>query len=319
MDLNNLIAPVLSLGGLGIIFGALLGYASKKFAVEVDPRVPQVRDALPGANCGGCGFAGCDAYADAVVNAGASPSGCPVGGAACASKIAEIMGVTVDTSEPKKAYVKCQGTCNNAKEKYEYYGAMTCVDAANIPGAGSKQCSYGCMGLGSCTQVCLFDAITIEGGIAVIDEEKCTGCGACVDICPKAVIELTPMSKKVRIACNSHDKGISVKNSCAVGCISCGLCARNCPVEAIEMVDNLPVINYDKCVQCGICVKKCPTKAIANLKKDQKVAPKAKPVAEAKPATEVKEATKPVAKVKETKDDTKPAAEVKEAKKTEDK
>lgn len=309
MDLNNLIYPVLSLGGLGIVFGALLGYASKKFAVEVDPRVPQVRDALPGANCGGCGFAGCDAYADAVVNGGAAPDKCPVGGATSSSKIAEIMGVTVDTSEPKKAYVKCQGTCNNAKEKYEYYGAMTCVDAANIPGAGSKECTYGCMGLGSCVQVCMFDAIHIKDGIAVVDEEACTGCGACVDICPKSVIELTPVSKKVRISCNSHDKGIAVKNACAVGCLSCGLCVRNCPVEAITMVDNLPVIDYDKCVQCGVCVGKCPTKAIANLKKDKKVAPpKAKPVAEEKKATEAKEAT-----------DTKPVSQVKEENKTEDK
>lgn len=262
---SSILYPVLSLGGLGILFGVLLGYASKKFAVEVDERVPMVRSALPGANCGGCGFAGCDAYADAVVNAGAKPNGCPVGGATSAAKIAEIMGVTVDTSEPKKAYVKCQGTCDKAKEKYEYYGAMTCVDAANIPGAGSKSCTFGCMGLGSCVQVCAFDAIHVVNGIAVVDEDACTGCGACVNICPKTVIELTPVSKKVRISCNSHEKGLEVKNACSVGCISCGLCVRNCPSEAITMVNNLPVIDYDKCTQCGVCVGKCPTKAIANL------------------------------------------------------
>lgn len=265
MEMNSLVFPVLSLGGLGVVFGLLLGYASKKFAVEVDERVPLVREALPGANCGGCGFAGCDAYADAVVNEGAAANKCPVGGAACSAKIAEIMGVTVDSSEPKKAYVKCQGSCGKAKEKYEYYGATSCIDAANAPGGGSKSCTYGCLGLGSCVGVCAFDAIHVVDGIAVVDEEACVACGACINICPKSVIELAPMSKKVRIACNSHDKGLEVKNVCSTGCISCGLCVRNCPSEAITMVNNLPVIDYDKCTQCAVCVAKCPTKAIANL------------------------------------------------------
>src|SRR3712207_4280818 len=226
-----------------------------------------VREALPGANCGGCGFAGCDAYADAVVNGGAAPNRCPVGGAAAAAKIAEVMGVKVDESEPKKAFVKCQGTCSNAKEKYEYFGSMTCIDAANAPGAGSKECSFGCLGLGSCVEACMFDAIHIKDGIAVVDEEACVGCGACVSTCPKSVIDLIPVSKNVRISFNLHDKGLEVKNACATGCISCGMCARNCPKEAITMENNLPVINYENCVSCGICANKCPTHAIVNLRK----------------------------------------------------
>ncbi|GAA0721968.1 Fe-S cluster domain-containing protein [Clostridium malenominatum] len=261
----DLLYPVLSLGGLGVVFGLLLGYASKKFAVEVDPRIPLVRAALPGANCGGCGFAGCDAFADAVVNGAAKVDGCPVGGAGCAAQVAEIMGITADTSEPKKAYVKCNGNCNSAKEKYQYYGAMTCIDAANIPGEGSKQCTYGCLGLGTCVAACPFNAIEIVDGVAVIDEETCTGCTQCVAVCPKSVIEMTPVSKKVRVACNSREKGLAVKNACSVGCIACTICVKNCPEQAITMIGDLATIDYDKCTQCNICVTKCPTKAIVNL------------------------------------------------------
>ncbi|WP_373899603.1 RnfABCDGE type electron transport complex subunit B [Haloimpatiens sp. FM7315] len=260
--MKSIIFPTLSLGGLGILFGVVLGYASKKFHVDVDERVPKIKDCLPGANCGGCGYAGCDAYAQAVVDGLAKPNCCSVGGETAAKTIGEIMGLTVDASEPLKAFVKCNGNCDSAKRKGLYYGNMTCAEAVIIPGGGVKACSFGCLGLGSCVEACKFNAITIENGIAKVDILKCTGCGACVKACPKNLIELKPNSETIRVYCNSKEKLKEVKDVCNSGCISCGQCVRNCPSGAIEMVNNLPVINKEKCTLCMTCVEKCPTKVI---------------------------------------------------------
>lgn len=265
MEVTNILFPVISLGGLGLIFGVLLGYASKKFAVEVDERVPRVREVLPGVNCGGCGYAGCDAYAQAVVDGAAPPNACSVGGAPVAEQIGSVLGITVNAADPMVAFVKCKGDCSSAKEKYQYYGVMDCRQAAVAPGSGSKACSFGCLGLGSCVTACNFDSIQIKDGIAIINQNTCTGCSACIQICPKNVIDLVPASKSVRIACNSNDKGKSVKDSCSAGCIGCTICAKNCPEGAITMVKDLPVIDFNKCTQCKVCVAKCPTKAIVDL------------------------------------------------------
>ncbi|NLJ89163.1 MAG: RnfABCDGE type electron transport complex subunit B [Epulopiscium sp.] len=262
MDITSIVYPIVSIGGLGILFGAGLGYASKKFAVEVDERIPKVRDLLPGANCGGCGFAGCDAFATAVVEEGVDICSCPVNSDESAGKIAALLGVDPSCSIKRVALVKCKGTCSNSQNKYDYYGIMDCNDAAAIPGGGAKACSYGCLGLGSCKKVCPFDAIRIEDGIAVIDEDKCTACGNCVDACPKAVIELVPKQNKVRVLCNSNDKGKEVKEACSVGCIGCKLCVKSCEYDAIDFEDNLAHINYEKCSHCMACVEKCPTKII---------------------------------------------------------
>lgn len=264
--MTDILYPILSLGGLGLLFGLVLGYASKKFAVPVDPKVPLIRECLPGANCGGCGFAGCDAYAEAVASGAAAPNCCPIGGAPAAAKIGEVLGVTVDASEPKMAYVKCQGTCEKAKDNYKYYGLEDCQQAMNVPGAGAKSCSYGCLGYGSCVKACQFDAIDIVDGIAKVNKDNCVACGACVTACPKGIIELVPQKQKVFVTCNSKDKGLDVKGSCSVGCIGCTLCVKACPKEAITMVNNLSVIDYSKCVNCGLCEKKCPTKAILNFR-----------------------------------------------------
>ncbi|WP_058485502.1 RnfABCDGE type electron transport complex subunit B [Defluviitalea phaphyphila] len=273
MDITSIIYPVISIGGLGLLFGTGLGYASKKFAVEVDERIPQVRDLLPGANCGGCGFAGCDAFAKAVVEGKVTPEGCPVNNSESIEKIASLMGLKVEQGEKKVAVVKCNGTCENSKNKYEYYGITDCRDAALIPGGGAKSCSYGCLGLGTCKKVCPFGAIEIENGIAVINEDKCTACGNCVDACPKAVIELVPIKNRVRVLCNSQDKGKDVKQSCSVGCIGCRMCVKACEYDAIDFNNNLAHIKYDKCTQCMACVKKCPTKAIQGqlLSKDDNI------------------------------------------------
>ncbi len=265
MEFSSLLFPVLSLGGLGLVFGVLLGYASKKFEVEVDPLIPLVREALPGANCGGCGFAGCDAYAQAVVEKTAPANACSVGGASTALKLGEILGISVDAQEKKIAFVKCNGDCASSKNKYNYTEKLDCLEASRLPGEGAKSCTYGCLGLGSCVKVCEFGALSVVNGIAVVDEDKCTSCGACVNICPKNLIEIVPESKRVRVSCNSIDKGKDVRENCSVGCIGCRLCEKNCDYGAVTINDNLAHVDYDKCTLCGSCVTKCPTKAIKGL------------------------------------------------------
>jgi electron transport complex protein RnfB len=260
---GELLTPVFWLGILGLLFGGGLAYASKVFAVEVDPKAPLLKDALPGANCGGCGYPGCDAFAVALAAGEAPVNGCPVGGAETAEKVADILGASAEAGERMIARVICNGTFDNAKERSKYYGVMDCREA-NIASGGSKGCQYGCMGLGTCERVCPFDAIHVkETGVAVVDPEKCTACGKCIDACPKMVITLVPASKGVHIDCNSKDKGKDVKASCSVGCIGCQICVKNCPEKTISFANNLAKIEYEGCTECQICVQKCPTKAIS--------------------------------------------------------
>ncbi|WP_291633825.1 RnfABCDGE type electron transport complex subunit B [Clostridium sp.] len=263
--MNNLIYPVLAIGGMGLIFGIVLGYANKKFHVPVDPKIPLVREALPSANCGACGFPGCDAYATNVVEGGALLNLCSVGGSSVAEKLGEIMGVSVETSDPQVAFVKCKGTCTVAKEKYVYDGIQDCRQAVIAPGGGSKACSDGCLGLASCVRACEFNALHIIDGVAVVYNDNCVACGACIAVCPKNLIEFVPASQPVLIECNSKSKGKSVKDNCKVGCIACQMCVKVCPSQAITMVSNLAVIDFEKCTQCGLCATKCPTKAIKPL------------------------------------------------------
>lgn len=248
---------------LGILIGILLGVAAKVFAVETDDRVTQVRESLPGNNCGGCGYPGCDGLAEAIVAGEAEINACPVGGAVVAAKIAEIMGVEgADDAGRQVAYVKCAGTCDRAKNQYEYIGEHDCREAAVVPGHGEKACSYGCMGLGSCVKECPFDAIHIKNGIAEVDREKCVACGRCVAICPNHVIELIPYESSYMVQCNSHDKGKDVMKVCEIGCIGCGICVKQCEYDAIALENNLAKIDGNKCQGCGKCAEKCPKKVI---------------------------------------------------------
>lgn len=248
---------------LGILIGILLGVAGKLFAVETDERVLGVRENLPGNNCGGCGYAGCDALAEAIVKGEAEVSACPVGGATVAEKIAEIMGVDASADSGRQvAYVKCAGTCDLAKNKYNYVGDMDCREAAMVPGRGDKACSYGCLGLGSCVKECPFDAIHIKNGIAEVDKEKCMACGKCVAICPNHVIDMIPYESAYMVQCNSNDKGKEVMQLCQTGCIGCGICVKQCEYGAITMENNLAKIDGSKCQGCGKCAEKCPKKVI---------------------------------------------------------
>lgn len=264
--MNQIICAVLIVGITGLIFGAILALASVIFAVKKDERIDKISEVLPGANCGACGYAGCSGYADAIVNNGAEVNLCSVGKAPVSQKIAEIMGTDAGDVIEMTAKVLCGGTCRNAEEKYIYEGTQDCRVAVRLAG-GNKVCTYGCLGLGTCATVCDFGAISVVDGVAVVDEEKCTGCGKCKKICPKKVIELVPKTPKACVLCNNKDKGALVNKYCSVGCIGCKICEKNCPVEAISVIDNLAVIDYDKCTGCGICAEKCPKKVIS-IKKE---------------------------------------------------
>lgn len=259
--MDGIIIAGLIVGGTGLVIGILLGIAGKFFAVPVNEKELLVREALPGNNCGGCGYAGCDGYAAAVVNGEAAPNLCPVGGAKVAEELGKILGIEVSV-EKKIAYVKCSGTCDIAPDKYEYHGSKSCVEAMSVTGFGPKKCSYGCMGLGSCVNVCEFEAISVVNGIAVVDPEKCTACGKCAKVCPKHLIDIVPYESKYHVSCNNKDKGKDVKAVCSAGCIGCGICAKNCQFDAVSVTDNLATIDYVKCKNCGVCANKCPVKII---------------------------------------------------------
>lgn len=258
----EIIYPALTLGGFGMLFGVLLGYASKKFEVQVDPKITEIRGVLPGANCAGCGYTGCDAYARAVFEEGADPTLCSVGGPKVAKEIGAILGVSVKAKEKMAAFVKCNGGCSKSKNKPQFEGAKNCQEAFAMMNDETTGCKYGCFGLGSCFTACKFGAIIIEDGVARVDEEKCTNCKACIKACPQNLIESVPVAKQVRVRCNSLDAGKIVRQNCSVGCIACKICEKNCEYDAIHVNDNLAAIDYEKCTQCNVCATKCPTKAI---------------------------------------------------------
>ena len=253
---------VLSLTLMGAAFGLALALAARKFAVKRDERVDMIEDLLPGANCGGCGYAGCLGFARALVSGDTDPHQCAPGGVETASRIAEILGLEAVEKTPQVAVVGCQGG-ERVKQTVFYSGVSSCKAMALL-GENIRECRYGCIGLGTCAEACPFDAIEMVGGLAVVNDASCTGCGRCVEICPKGIIYLVPKPKKVRVTCSSRDKGKAVKSICEVGCIGCGVCAKNCPVECIEIKDNLAHIDHDKCINCGICAAKCPTKSIVD-------------------------------------------------------
>jgi RnfABCDGE-type electron transport complex B subunit len=246
---------------LAMAIGVLLGVAKEKFKVERNPLIDRVRVALPGVNCGACGYAGCDAYAVAVAEKGAALSLCTSGGQACASAIGAVMGKDVKV-EDQVTFLRCQGTREFAKVKGSYSGMETCR-GSKLATNGIKLCSWGCMGFGDCVKVCLFDALSIgPGGIPVVDYSKCTGCGMCEKECPQGLFAMVPKSRSGAIPLCSNRAAVkqTVGKACKVGCIKCELCVKACVKGAIKMADGLPVVDYGICDSCGECVKKCPTK-----------------------------------------------------------
>lgn len=263
----EIIIAALVLGVMGLVFGLVLTGTSKVFAVPSNPQRDAVREALPGANCGGCGFPGCDGCADAIASGKAPADACPVSSPEARAKIAAIMGVEVaDASNRKVARVLCQGDCEKARQKFDYKGIEDCNAACTI-NDGYKSCKFACMGLGTCAKVCPFGAISIDPvrKLPVVDEEKCAACGKCVAACPKNVLTLASQKNEVARLCRNTDKLKAVMDVCKTGCLGCAKCAKACKFEAITMVNNLPVIDYDKCRGCRMCAEACPTGAMQSI------------------------------------------------------
>lgn len=271
--MNFILTSVIALGAIALISSVVLYLVSKKFAVNEDPRIGTVSELLPGANCGGCGFAGCSGMACALV-AGAGNGSieglrCPVGGDEVMEKIADALGMAASSSEPLVAVVRCNGTCDNRPRIAEYDGLHTCA-AVNSTSAGETECGYGCLGCGDCVSACQFDAIHMnpETCLPEVDEEKCTSCGACVKACPRNIIELRkkgPNGHRVYVQCVNKDKGAVAKKACSVACIGCGKCEKVCQSDAITIENNLSYIDFNKCSVCTKCVDECPTGAIVKI------------------------------------------------------
>ena len=262
-----LLSTILTLSLLGILAAVVLYFVAQKFKVEEDPRIDEVEKMLPGANCGGCGFAGCRGMADALVkNDDISALFCPVGGGDTMKGIAAYLGKAAPEKEPMVATVRCGGVCDKRPRTNTFDGAKSCAVASSLY-VGETACAYGCLGYGDCVAACAFDAIHInpETGIAEVDAEKCTACGACVKACPKKIIELRkkwPKGRAVYVGCVSKDKGAVVMKACKAGCIGCGKCEKVCAFGAITIENNLAYIDSQKCKLCRKCVNECPTGAI---------------------------------------------------------
>lgn len=264
--MTEILIALAILGGMGLIFGLILAIASKVFYVQTDPRLEQLNEALPGANCGGCGYAGCSGYADAVLRGEAPIGKCVSGGDECAQKMAEIMGVKAEKVARRVALVRCsgykgvdsEGKATGAKLKGDYEGIQDCLAATKVAGRGPLICKFGCLGFGNCTKVCQYDAIHIVDGVAKVDDEKCVGCMSCAAVCPRSLIVPVEYGKHVVIACASKAKGAVTIRGCTAGCIGCGLCQKICPHDAIHVEQNLATIDYSKCTSCGLCATVCP-------------------------------------------------------------
>lgn len=265
-----ILIAVISLGVIGAIGAIILYLASKKFEVYEDPRIAQVQEILPAANCGGCGYPGCSGFATACVNSD-SLDGlfCPVGGSEVMGKVAGILGKEASSADATVAVVRCNGTCEARPKINQYDGVKSCAVASSLYG-GETGCSFGCHGYGDCVTVCNFDAIFINPvtGIAEVIEDKCTSCGACVKACPKNLIELRkkgPKSRRIFVSCMNKDKGVIAKKACTNACIGCSLCFKECAFDAIKIENNLAYIDHKKCRLCRKCVDVCPTNAIHEL------------------------------------------------------
>lgn len=271
--MNFILIAVIVLGAIALVSAVVLYITSKRFAVYEDPRLETITEALPGANCGGCGFPGCGGMADALVKGADTGSieglFCPVGGQKVMENVADLLGMTVEKTDPMVAVVRCNGTCENRPRIAEYNGLRTCA-AIHATGAGETACGFGCLGCGDCVSACQFEAIHMnpETGLPEVDDEKCTACGACVKACPRSIIELRkkgPKNRRIYVQCVNKDKGPAAMKACKVSCIACGKCFKACKFDAITIENNLSYIDYNKCRMCRKCVNECPTHAITAL------------------------------------------------------
>lgn len=303
---------------LGVLLAAVLFLVAQKFRVEEDPRIDQIEKLMPGANCGGCGFAGCRAFADSCVKAGNLDNNfCPVGGNETMKQVAAVLGCVAVEQAPRVAVIRCNGSCANRPKTNEYDGLDSCRVKSALY-SGDTGCAFGCLGCGDCASVCESDALHMnpETGLPEVDEQKCTACGKCVKACPKGIIELRnkgPRGMRLFVSCVNRDKGPSVKKACAAACIGCGICAKTCTHDAIAVENNVAYIDFAKCKLCRECEAMCPTGAIHGVgfpKPLDKDAVKARVQERARKAKEAEAAAKAAAEAAAT--EVKPV-EVKEA------
>ena len=260
--METLIIAIVILTAVGLLCAVLLVIAGKAMAVPVDETFEKVRACLPGANCGACGFAGCDGYAKALSSGRTKETTlCVPGGTSTAADVAGVLGMEAGTVEKKVAFITCNGTCANTSDKFDYNGIRSC-EAANLFYAGPGQCTFGCMGYGDCAAVCPSHAICIEDGMAHIDPRLCTGCGTCTKACPNHLIQIIPENVPIFVRCGNQEKGAMTRKRCSVGCIGCKKCEKNCPTGAITVNNNLAKIDYTKCTGCGLCADNCPSGCI---------------------------------------------------------
>ena len=258
----SIIIPIIVLAVIAVVCAILLTVASTLFGVKENEKFAPIRDCLPGANCGACGYSGCDAYAKALAEGQSNATGlCVPGGNGTAVAISEILGVEAAAVVERVAFVSCNGTCDSVEKRYEYSGHKSCR-SANMTYSGDKMCTFACLGYGDCANVCPENAITVENGVAKVDPVSCIGCGICVRTCPNNIIRLVNRNERVTVKCSNNDKGALTRKYCKNGCIGCGKCTKVCPAEAITVMNNLAIINYAKCEKCGKCADVCPTHAI---------------------------------------------------------
>ena len=278
----DILIAVAVLGGMSLLFGLILAAASKVFYVETDPRLEKLNDCLPCANCGGCGYAGCSSYAEAVLSGEAGIDKCNSGGNETAQAMAAIMGMEAVDVTRKVALVCCSGEkiynkdgnlIYGAKTKATYEGLKDCWAASKVGGRGPLACKFGCLGYGSCVKKCKYGAISIQNGVAVVDEDLCVGCMACAEACPRGLIIAVEPERNVVIACHSLAKGAVTNRGCTVGCVGCGMCSKICPNGAITVEKNLAHIDYSKCDNCGLCATVCPKHLIKDSKVEQLPSP----------------------------------------------
>jgi len=266
-SVQNILVPGAIIGGIAALLGILIVIVSHFFHLPVNEKKEAILSALPGANCGGCGFAGCDGYAQYLADGASDTSRCAVGGAACAGELASILGVEAKYPEKQVVRLLCQGTTGPdgaTNPRYEYLGTKTCNAAHGLLG-GPGSCTYGCLGFGDCIAACAFHALSVRDGIIHVDTDECTACGQCVKVCPKNILQLLPVSAEVAVLCKNTWPGAQTRKNCTAGCIGCQKCMKVCPAGAISMTGGLAVVSQELCTHCGECVKVCPTHAVRKL------------------------------------------------------